>query len=332
MLTTRIGDLVTSRIALGAWAIGGGSFWGDNDDERSIKAIRTAVDGGITLIDTAPAYGFGHSEEVLGKAVKGIRDKVKLSTKGGLVWSPAEGALFFESDGIKVYRNNSKTSLTKEVEDSLHRLDTDYIDIYFIHWPALPDFPTPVSETMETLLKLKEQGKILAIGISNTSPENLSEYLDIGKVDLVQEKFSIISRQAMETLGEVLKSNDVVFQTYSPLESGLLTNKLARDYIPPAGSAREFNDAWFEQKRFGIALDMLEKWRPLCEKYEATTGQLAIAWTVTLGDRVSVLIGARTAEQVESNLKGAEIVLENEDIAFLTNTADEAIARAASIS
>ena len=325
MLKTKIGNIETSRVALGTWAIGGGTWWGDNDDENSIAAIRAAIDGGITLIDTAPAYGYGHSEEVVGKAVKGIRDKVKLSTKAGLVWDPAEGAFAFELDGVKVYKNLSKKSIMKEVEVSLQRLGTDYIDIYLTHWPCLPEYPTPVSETMEALLELKAQGKILAIGVSNTSPGNLSEYLEAGKVDLVQEKFSIITRGNREMLREILDANDIVFQTYSPLESGLLTGKLGRDYVAPASSAREFN-AWFDPKRYSFALDMLDKWQPLCEKYGATTGQLAIAWTIALGDGVSVLIGARTVGQVESNLKGSEISLSDEDIDFMTKTADETIA------
>jgi len=326
MLTTKVGDLKTSRLALGTWAIGGGTWWGENDDNESIKAIRASVEGGITLIDTAPAYGFGHSEEVLGKALEGIRDKVCISTKCGLVWDTEEGAFFFEKDGYTVRRNLSKKSLMKEVEDSLRRLDTDRIDIYITHWQSVDEFPTPVEETMEALLALKEQGKILAIGISNTSPEILSEYLEYGKVDLVQEKFSILSRAKREVLFETTEANDVVFQTYAPLESGLLTGKLGRDYAAPEGSARSSNP-WFASDRFSAALDMLESWQPLCEKYGATAGQLAIAWTAALGDRISVLCGARTVEQAQSNIKGAEIELSAEDIDLLTKTADEAIAK-----
>ena len=326
MLTTKIRGFETSRIALGTWAIGGGAWWGDNDDKQSIEAIRASVDGGITLIDTAPAYGFGHSEEVLGKALEGIRDKVRVSTKCGLVWDTDEGAWFFELEGTDVRRNLSKKSIMKEVEDSLRRMNTDRIDIYITHWQALPEYPVPVSETMEALHELKEQGKILAIGISNTSPENLTEYLEYGKVDLVQEKFSILSRANMEALGEITEANDVVFQPYSPLESGLLTGKLGRDYVAPAGSARASNP-WFAKERFAAALDMLELWKPLCEKYGATTGQLAIAWTAALGDHMSVLCGARTVEQALSNLKGADIELSDEDIGFLSKTAEDTIAK-----
>jgi methylglyoxal reductase len=328
MLTTKIGNLETSRIALGTWAIGGGAWWGDNDDEMSVQSIRAAVDGGITLIDTAPAYGFGHSEEIVGKAVKGIRDKVQLSTKAGLVWDPPEGAFFFESDGVSVYRNLSKKSIKRVAEECMQRLGTDYLDVFFTHWPSLPEFPTPVSETMEALLELKQEGKILAIGVSNTSPENLSEYLKYGKVDLVQEKFSIITRSNWETLKDILDANDIVFQTYSPLESGLLTGRIGRDFVAPAGSAREFN-AWYAQDSLPKVIDMIEKWQPLCEKYDATTGQLALAWIVSLGDKFSVLTGARTVEQIESNLKGGAIELAEEDKDFMTKTADEAIAAAA---
>ena len=330
MLTTKIGDFETSRIALGAWAIGGGSWWGDNDDKESIEAVRASVDGGVTLIDTAPAYGFGHSEVVLGKALVGIRDKVRISTKAGLVWDTDEGAWFFEKEGYTMRRNLSKKSIMKEAEDSLKRMNTDRIDIYFTHWPCLPEFPTPVGETMEALLKLKEQGKILAIGVSNTSPENLGEYFKYGKVDLIQEKSSILSRSSMDALGEITKANDIVFQPYSPLESGLLTGKLGRDYVAQEGSARAIN-AWFEPKRFAAALDMLDLWQPLCEKYDATTGQLAIAWMAALGDRMSVLCGARTVEQALSNVKSAQIELSDEDIGLMSKTAEDVIAECGAV-
>ena len=324
MLTTNIGSLETSRIALGAWAIGGGTWWGDNDDSESIDTIRAAIDGGINYIDTAPAYGYGHSEMIVGKAVKGIREKVKISTKGGLIWDTDEGAYFFEKDGKTVLRNLSKQSLKKQVEDSLRRLDTDYIDIYFTHWQSLPEFPITVEETMGALLELKQEGKILSIGISNTNPDNLTEYLRYGKVDIIQEKFSILTRMNKEILGGIAEANDVVFQPYQPLESGLLTGKLGPDYEPPPGSSRS-GGLWFEKSRFLAALEMIASWAPLCEKYGATPGQLAIAWTVALGDGVSVLVGARTVEQVTSNIKGGEITLAAEDISFMTKSADDVI-------
>ena len=326
MLQTRFADFETSRIGLGAWAIGGAGWWGENEDKDCIDAIRASVDGGITLIDTAPAYGFGKSEELIGKALEGIRDKVRIQTKCGQVWDPAEGAYFYDFDGYTVYVNISEKAIKKEIEDSLRRLNTDYIDIYITHIQAFPEFPTPVSETMGALLKLKEEGKILAIGVSNTNPANLSEYLDCGKVDVIQEKYSIISRDTRETLGSLCEANDIVFQPYAPLETGLLTGKYDRSFRAPEGSARSYNP-WFGENRFQIAHDMLDTWKPLCEKYDATTGQLAIAWTLALGDKISVLCGARNVEQAESNLKGAGLNLAAEDIDFMTKTADEAISR-----
>ena len=327
MLKTRFADFETSRMGLGTWAIGGAGWWGDNDDKDCIDAIRAAVDGGITMIDTAPAYGFWKSEELIGKALEGIRDKVQISTKCGQVWDPPEGAFCYDFDGHRVYINISEKAIKKEIEDSLRRLRTDYIDVYMTHIQALPDFPTPVSETMGTLLKLKEEGKILAIGVSNTNPENLSEYLEYGKVDLIQEKYSIISRENRDALGSLCEANDIVFQAYAPLETGLLTGKYDRGYKAPAGSARAYNP-WFGEDRFAIAHDLLDKWGPLCEKYNATTGQLAIAWTLALGDKVNVLCGARNVGQVEDNLKGADLKLAAEDIDFMTKTADETIIKA----
>jgi len=329
MRSMKIGKsgIEASVVGIGAWAIGGDSMWGKSDDAESVRTIHRARDLGVTLLDTAPAYGLGHSEEVVGRALKGIRDQVRVSTKAGLVWDTDEGAYFFEIDGYTVRRNISKSSLMKEVEDSLRRLDTDRIDVYITHWQSEPAFPTPIEETMEALLRLKEQGKILAIGVSNSTNEQLAEYLSFGTVDLIQDKYSILSRDNKTRFQPLLDAHDIVFQAYSPLESGLLTGKLGRDYVAAEGSARSGNP-WFAKERFAAAQDMLDAWKPLCEKYDATPGQLAIAWTAALGDRVSVLCGARTVAQAQSNAKGGEIALTAEDAAFLTQAADAAIARA----
>ncbi len=222
----RIGDVAVTKLALGAWAIGGGLWWGDNDDKESEATIREAVDCGIELIDTAPAYGFGHSEEVVGRALSGIRDRVKISTKCGIVWGDTEGSFYFTLGDKTVRRNLSAASIMREAENSLRRLNTDHIDLYITHWQSVPPFITPVEETMSALLKLKEQGKILGIGISNATPDILNEYLACGKVDLVQEKFSILDRAAYLSFEDICKDKDVVFQAYSPMELGLLTGKI----------------------------------------------------------------------------------------------------------
>ena len=149
----------TSPVCLGTWAVGGGPWWGQSDDEESVKTIRTTVDEGINFIDTAPAYGFGRSEEVVGKAVKGMRDKVVIATKCGLWWGGDEGETFFEMDGYTVRRSLRPDTIRKELEISLRRLQTDYIDLYITHWQEPGDDKTPIEVTMECLLALKKRGE-----------------------------------------------------------------------------------------------------------------------------------------------------------------------------
>jgi methylglyoxal reductase len=325
MKTTKIGDIETSRVALGTWAIGGGHWWGDNDDQTSIDTIRKAVDVGINLIDTAPPYGFGHSEEVVGRATKDIRDKVHIATKCGLVWHTDEGAYFFEAEGRTVRRNLSAASIREQLEMSLKRLQTDYIDLYITHWQSVPEFPVPVEETMGALLELKKEGKIRAIGISNAGSAILEEYLKYGKVDLVQEKYSMISPQGKEQYGVLLEKNNVVFQPYASLETGLLTGKIKADYVPVPTSARDENP-WFRKPNLIVALAMMEKWAPLTKKYDATYAQLAIAWEAAQNN-ISVLCGARTVPQVLDNAKGGEIDLAPEALKLIAETATEAVAK-----
>lgn len=300
-------------VGLGTWAIGGGEWWGNNDDRESINTIRAAVDRGINFIDTAPAYGKGHSEEVLGKALLGIRDKAYISTKCGLVWNVNEGSFFFEKDGQTVLRNLSPVSIKRELEDSLRRLQTDHIDVYFTHWQSVPPFFTPIEETMSALLKLKQEGKILAIGASNVSPEQIEEYAACGGLDIIQEKYSMLDRAAETRFFDLMKKYGITFQAYSPLEMGLLTGTIQKDFVPVPGSARA-NKKWFQKENLPRALQMLEGWSDLKEKYNCTYTHLAIAWLLAQGEFVNVLCGARKVFQLEDNTGGADIVLEPQDV------------------
>jgi methylglyoxal reductase len=193
MMQREIGSsgLRASAIGLGTWAIGGW-MWGGTDEQQSIAAIQASIDEGVSLIDTAPAYGQGRAEEIVGQAIKGRRDKVVLATKCGLVWHTTKGTHFFDYDGKPVHRYLGANSIVHEVEQSLKRLGTDHIDLYITHWQ---DRTTPISETMEALQKLKEQGKIRAIGASNVSPDELEAYLAAGGPDALQEEYSMIKRE-----------------------------------------------------------------------------------------------------------------------------------------
>ena len=188
-------------LGMGTWAIGGGAWWGDNDDALSVKAIQTAVEQGIQWIDTAPIYGLYHSEEVVGEAMKHIdRDKVVLSTKCGLEWRHESPILHKVVDGVQVYRDLSAKSIIEDVEDSLRRLHTDHLDVLYTHWQS-PDFGVyPLEETMEAMMKLKEQGKIRAIGASNVTSDIIRGYCKYGQLDVIQEKYSLLTRRIEKQL------------------------------------------------------------------------------------------------------------------------------------
>ena len=221
-------------LGMGTWAIGGGSWWGDNDDALSVKAIETAVEQGIRWIDTAPIYGLYHSEKVVGEALKHIdRDKVVLSTKCGLEWRHETPVLHKVVDGTAVYRDLSAQSIIEDVEESLKRLGTDHLDVLYTHWQS-PDFSVfPLEETVEAMMKLKEQGKIRAIGASNVTADIIRGYCKYGQLDVIQEKYSLLTRRIEKQLLPTCKELGVSIQAYSPLEQGLLTGKVTMDTTSP---------------------------------------------------------------------------------------------------
>ena len=300
-------------LGLGTWAIGGGSWWGDNDDALSVKAIETAVEQGITWIDTAPIYGLYHSEEVVGEALRHIdRDKVILSTKCGLEWRHESPVLHKVVDGVQTYRDLSAKSIIEDVEDSLRRLGTDHLDVLYTHWQT-PDLNIfPLEETVEAMMKLKEQGKIRAIGASNTTAEFIRGYCKYGQLDVIQAKYSLLTRRIEKQLLPTCKELGVSVQAYSPLEQGLLTGKVTMDTTYPEGSTRNSNPS-FQPARRAQAIEMLEKWSDLTEKYDCTLAQLVIALTARMIPGLHVLCGARKPEQVLDNAGAMNIKLDGAD-------------------
>ncbi|MGQ9733190.1 MAG: aldo/keto reductase, partial [Candidatus Zipacnadales bacterium] len=218
--------LEASVVGLGAWAIGGHN-WGGTHEPAAIDAIRAALDEGITLIDTAPVYGFGLSEEICGKALVGRRDEVVIATKCGLVWHTTQGDHFFDGPVGPVYRYLGRESIRYEIEQSLRHLQTDRIDLYQTHWQ---ETTTRREETMAALLELKEEGKIRAIGVSNCTIQQIEEYRSIGPVDADQERFSLLDRK-LEREGQLAycREHNIAVLAYSPLEQGLLTGKVGLD-------------------------------------------------------------------------------------------------------
>ncbi len=315
-----------SVVAFGAWAIGGW-FWGGAEEDDAVKAIHAALDNGMNLLDTAPIYGMGHSEEVVGKAIKGRRDKVVLATKCGLIWdgsNQGKGEFHFATDEqtkrddgpIKVYRYLAPDSLRREVDQSLKRLGTDYIDLLQTHWQ---DGSTPVAETMACLMDLKREGKIRAIGCSNATPAHMDAYRAAGQLDVDQEQYSMLDRQYETTNLPYCKEHHVAFLAYSPLSQGLLTGKIGPDRQFGPGDQRITKPRFSQENRQRIAA-MLAAFTPLTEKYHCNVGQLVIGWTIAQPGCTHALVGARNAEQVMENMKGGDIVLSPEDSAFMRET------------
>lgn len=316
MLKRKLGNsgLEASAIGLGTWAIGGGEWWGDSDEQKSIETIRAAVDAGITLVDTAPCYGFGQSEKVVGKALKGIRDKVILSTKCGLWWHDERGSLAFEQAGLTVRKCLDADTIKREIELSLTRLDTDYIDVYFTHWQSIPPYITPIEETMNCLMDLKRQGLIKCIGASNVSKEHIDEYLKYGELDVIQEKYSMLDRKLEDTLIPSVLANDLSVMAYSPLEQGLLTGKITMDRV---FDEKEYRNTipWMKPENRIKVLNLLESWKDLCAKYNCTLANLVVAWSMAQTGMSHILCGARKPEQIIETAAAGNLVLAVEDIA-----------------
>jgi methylglyoxal reductase len=325
MRTIKIGKsgIEASAVGIGAWAIGGDSMWGASDDAESVRTIHRARDLGVTLLDTAPGYGLGHSEEVVGKALAGRRGDYVLSTKCGLRWDIKEGALKQERDGVRIVINTRPERIVEEIEMSLRRLQTDYIDIYIVHWPALPEFPTPIADTMGCLGELKKQGKIRAIGASNLSDAQFLEHVRAGQLDLIQEKYSMLDRGVGDRLFALCGQYGVTFQAYSPLERGILTGKITASSQVHMGAARE-RIKWFSPENLPKIAALTDKWAPLCKKYDCTMTQLVIGWTAAQGKggNVHVLCGARKLHQIEDNARGGDIVLDAADITSMRKDAE----------
>jgi methylglyoxal reductase len=303
-----------SAIALGTWAVGGGTWWGASDDADSVKAIQAAIDEGITLIDTAPAYGWGHSEVVVGKAIKGRRDKVVVSTKGGLWWKDERGAFFFELEGKKVNRCLLPETIRVEVEDSLRRLGTDYIDLYHTHWQSPQPDQDPIEATVHCLMKLKEEGKIRAIGASNVDLQQIKAYQAAGVLDAIQPKYSMLDREIEKEILPYCHTERISTLAYSPLEQGLLSGKIGMDRTFAEGEFRN-NIPWFRPNNRKKVLNMLNGWSGLLKKYDCTLAQLVIAWTAAQKGITYVLCGARKEAHVRENVKAGKLLLHADDLA-----------------
>jgi methylglyoxal reductase len=294
--------ITCSSVGLGTWAMGGW-MWGGNDDGAAIRSIQAALDAGVNFIDTAPAYGLGHAEALVGTAIQGRRERVVLATKCGLVWHTQRGTLFFNEEGKDVYRYLGKDSIAYEVEQSLARLKTDYIDLYFTHWQ---DATTPIAETMDALLALKQQGKIRAIGISNADETILAEYLRYGPVDAIQERYSLLDRSIEKDLIPLCRANQVAVHGYSSLALGLLAGPIDPARVFGGDDQRKDNPRFSAENRVHL-VNFFAAVEPIRVFHDCSYGQLMIAWCLS---NVGVaLCGARTPAQAQDNAGAGAIDL-----------------------
>jgi len=310
-------DLNVPVISFGAWAAGGW-LWGGPDDDNAVRAMESAIDLGITCIDTAPAYGMGHSEHLVGKAVRGKRDRVVIATKCGLRWDCTDGERYFdtidnEGKALTLYRNLRPESIRYECEQSLQRMNIDCIDLYQCHWP---DSTTPIDETMGALLDLQAQGKIRAIGVSNFTADMMVQCLQTGTIASDQPPYSALTRGAEVEVLPFCRAHGIGVLAYSPLAQGLLTGKVPADRTFPENDMRSRKPLFTQENRAKV-MDLLEKVKPIAAEHNATLGQVFLAWTVAQPGMTSALAGARTEAQVAENAGAGDLELRDDEIAAI---------------
>lgn len=307
-----------SVIGLGTWAIGGW-MWGGTDERDAVDAIQAAIDSGITLIDTAPAYGMGRSEQIVGQAIAGRRDQVVLATKCGLVWDTNEGTPFVMQNGHQIHRYLGPESIKRECELSLKRLGTDYLDLYQTHWQ---DSTTPIEETMSALLDLKSEGKIRAIGVSNATTEQIAEYSAMGPVDADQEKYSMLDRNLEAVHLPFLEKHNIAFLAYSPLANGLLSGKITprRKF---SGDDLRRNNARFTDENRQWVVKVLQEFEPIAQEHHATIAQVVIGWTLEQPGVTHALVGARHRNQALENAVAGDLALSAAELTEISQAIEQ---------
>ena len=300
-----------SRIGLGTWAMGGW-MWGGSDDAASVETIHRALDLGITLIDTAPAYGQGHSEEVVGRALVGKRDGVTIATKVGLAWN----------EGGNVHRDASRARIMKEIDDSLRRLQTDHVDIYQVHWP---DPATPIDETAEAMGRLFGAGKIRAIGVSNFSPAQMDAFRNVAPLHTVQPPYNLFERVAEKSVLPYAHEQGLTALTYGVLCRGLLSGRMNADTKFSGDDLRRV-DPKFTQPRYPQYLRAVQRLDELAHtRYGKSVIDLAVRWTLDQPGVGAVLWGARRPDQLDATLGAFGFDLDKNALADIERILSEEI-------
>ncbi|HSU67212.1 MAG TPA: aldo/keto reductase [Tepidisphaeraceae bacterium] len=316
-------DVKVSPVIFGAWAIGGW-MWGGTEESDSIAAIRASVEHGVTTIDTAAIYGMGYSEELVGRAIKGIRDKVVIATKCGMRWNSNEGSDPWpqkDNQGreVVIRRNAKPDSIAYECEQSLKRLGVETIDLYQIHWP---DTTTPVEESMRAMIKLKEQGKIRAIGVSNYDVKWLRGATAVAPVASLQPPYSLIQRKIESEILPFCREHHIGVIVYSPLERGLLTGSVTPERQFAPGDHRASHKYFTVENRKRV-LAALDKIRPIADRHKASLAQTVISWTIHEPGITAALVGARNAEQAAHNAGAMSVTLTDDERAQIRAAFEE---------
>ena len=294
-------DLVVTPICFGAWEIGGDPFYKNQDEETSVSLVKSVIETGVNFLDTAPVYGFGISERLIGKAIKGIRERVVISTKCGLRW---------DSEMLSsIHTNATRKSILEEVDLSLKRLQTDYIDIYLLHWPD-KDTGAPIGESVEALEMLKNNGKIRYWGVSNYNLEQLKEACRWGSGDCLQSHYSLLTHNLDRDILPYLVRNDIGFQAYSPLERGILTDRSIDDLKSQNEIAVNWILKGVDERKKKIVSDLKE----LSVSYSVPFASFAVACTVSRPGVTVLIVGTRNLDHLKDALRGAELEVSEEDL------------------
>ncbi len=305
-----------SAIGLGTWAIGG-AMWGGSDDAASRSAIAASLDQGITLVDTAPGYGLGHAETLVGQVIRGRRDKVVIATKCGLNWHSGKGDFFFEQYGKKVHRYLGADGIVHELDESLKRLGTDYVDIYITHWQ---DRTTPIEETMESLRRLKDSGKIRAIGASNLNPAELQRYIATGGLDCIQERYSMVDRAIETTLLPMTRPEAISTLSYSPMGMGLLTGAISPEKVFEGDDIRKSDPRFSVANRLAVR-QFEAALADILRAHDIGLSELVVAWTLQQAQIDVVLCGARNARHALTNARAASVRLAPDEMVRIDDLA-----------
>lgn len=325
MAYTKLGnsDLEVSEICFGAWAIGGW-LWGGTDEAAALRALDAAIDMGVTTIDTAAVYGFGLSEEIVGKAIQGKRDKVQILTKYGLRWDDTRGEFFFATqfnDGTpaKIYSYASKESIIEECENSLRRLNTDYIDLYQQHWP---DKTTPMEESMEALEQLIKQGKVRAAGGSNYDTEDMNRAHAVVPQASNQVAYSMVKRGIEDDIVPYCIDHNISIVVYSPMQRGILSGKIKPGHRFNPGDSRP-DTPFYKPENIKRIHAFLESIKPVADGKGVSLAQLVLRWTLQMPGVTTVLAGIRNEEQLKENAVAMDFELSPEEMDTINKHLDK---------